>query len=146
MGLVILYEHYGEMARRHLRDFLAKRNNHRCACCGAKTKRFVLDHCHKTGVIRGAICHRCNNGLGMFGDGKEGLIAAMDYLASSPSQAIIANYPPSNWHDGWRRDPLRDKEIVLRKKILAKTKRPKGAAKPKPDQQHVVFEKLRLVS
>lgn len=33
-----------------------------CGICGAPSKH--LDHNHETGFIRGALCHRCNLGLG----------------------------------------------------------------------------------
>ena len=42
--------------------------------------RRTLDHCHKTGLARGFVCHRCNVMIGMAGD-KAGLMtAAARYL------------------------------------------------------------------
>lgn len=41
-----------------------------------------LDHCHRTGVIRGWLCGPCNRGLGAFSDNPEFLRAAADYLDS----------------------------------------------------------------
>ncbi len=39
-----------------------------------------LDHCHKTGKLRGLICWNCNLGLGYFQDSAEVLRKAADYL------------------------------------------------------------------
>ena len=37
-----------------------------CGLCGGESKH--LDHDHKTGKLRGPLCHHCNAGLGMFKD------------------------------------------------------------------------------
>lgn len=52
-------------------------------CSGEGSKRasaFVVDHCHVTDVFRGWLCHKCNRGIGAFGDGVEGLQKAINYL------------------------------------------------------------------
>jgi hypothetical protein len=43
---------------------LAKQDGH-CALCPAvpKTRRLDTDHDHKTGQVRGLLCHRCNRAL-----------------------------------------------------------------------------------
>jgi hypothetical protein len=58
-----------------------------CAICGRKPsgKRPVLciDHCHKTGRIRGLLCMNCNSGLGYFHDNPERMQKAARYLMRS---------------------------------------------------------------
>lgn len=56
-----------------------------CAICKRHQSEFVkklhVDHCHKTNVIRGLLCHNCNLALGRFRDDPEVLQAALEYLA-----------------------------------------------------------------
>ena len=58
-----------------------------CAICGKhqslERKGLCIDHCHKTGVIRGLLCDRCNQGLGRFNDDAELCIKAYTYLRRS---------------------------------------------------------------
>jgi len=35
----------------------------KCACCGG-VRKLVVDHNHKTGVVRGLICNYCNMAIG----------------------------------------------------------------------------------
>jgi hypothetical protein len=58
----------------------------RCAIC--KTDQFrdsrpVVDHCHKTGNVRGLLCHKCNAGIGMFGEEISYVACALQYLEKS---------------------------------------------------------------
>lgn len=43
---------------------LIEQNGH-CALCPStpKTRRLAVDHNHKTGAVRGLLCHRCNRFL-----------------------------------------------------------------------------------
>jgi hypothetical protein len=43
-------------------------------------KQFAVDHCHKTGAIRGLLCYRCNMGLGYFQDNPDFTQSATNYL------------------------------------------------------------------
>ena len=57
-----------------------------CAICGdlpagsSYQNGLVLDHDHDTGKIRGALCGRCNKGLGLLGDNLASLRLAVEYL------------------------------------------------------------------
>lgn len=52
-----------------------------CQLCGSLTAgAYHLDHCHTTGVFRGLLCSKCNNGLGMLGDSIASLEKAIEYL------------------------------------------------------------------
>jgi len=42
-----------------------------------------IDHCHKTGIVRGALCSFCNMGLGHFKDNITSLTNAIKYLKSN---------------------------------------------------------------
>lgn len=39
-----------------------------CACCHRDNLQLVVDHCHKTGKIRGLLCHYCNTALGLLNE------------------------------------------------------------------------------
>ena len=51
-----------------------------CQICSVEHKSLHIDHNHKTGVIRGALCPNCNHGLGKFLDNKKILFSAIKYL------------------------------------------------------------------
>ncbi len=64
-----------------------------CAICGLQEvklsketgipKRLAVDHCHKTGKVRGLLCFHCNSVLGKMKDSIELLESAIDYLKKS---------------------------------------------------------------
>jgi len=55
-------------------NLLLKCQNRRCAICGRRekakinniVKRLAIDHCHKTGKVRGLLCSKCNGTLGWY--------------------------------------------------------------------------------
>lgn len=73
-----------------------------CAICGGietrvdhrtkKVSRLAVDHDHKTGDVRGLLCHHCNNALGSFDDDQDSLISSLLYLAkhsADPSAVLV---------------------------------------------------------
>lgn len=69
---------------------LARLQKYVCAICfkpetvlSKKTlspKALAVDHCHKTGKVRGLLCIRCNSALGLFKEDKCNLENAIKYL------------------------------------------------------------------
>ena len=66
-----------------------KKQNGLCAICNGEgflmdpTKhrtKLVVDHCHKTGVVRGLLCHNCNRALGLFKDDPKAMTNAVSYV------------------------------------------------------------------
>lgn len=57
-----------------------KNQKRKCAICKRWMKKPHLDHNHTTGKLRGALCHKCNVGLGHFDDNPKLLCKALKYL------------------------------------------------------------------
>ena len=62
--------------------------NHQCAVCGTtepggKHGKFMVDHCHTTGRVRGLLCKRCNIALGEVEDNTQVLQSMIEYLQIS---------------------------------------------------------------
>jgi hypothetical protein len=75
--------HYDITLERY-NELLAKQEGV-CAICkklevNSRIKRLVVDHDHKTGKIRGLLCHRCNCGIGYMKDDLQLLQMAIEYL------------------------------------------------------------------
>jgi Recombination endonuclease VII len=52
-----------------------------CIIYGSQ-ENLVVDHCHKTNIVRGMLCNHCNRGLGHFKDDPQLLEFARIYLIS----------------------------------------------------------------
>ncbi len=67
---------------------MVKEQKNRCKICnnapdpnGARQNRNLsIDHCHKTGKVRGLLCHLCNRGIGLFREKEEIMENAIRYL------------------------------------------------------------------
>ena len=45
-------------------DQLQAAQGNRCLICKRSDTKLVVDHCHKSGMVRALLCHGCNNILG----------------------------------------------------------------------------------
>jgi hypothetical protein len=61
---------------------LYKQQDGKCAICGVPkpARKLGVDHNHENGLLRGLLCSRCNNGIGIFQDNTEWLQKSIDYL------------------------------------------------------------------
>lgn len=50
-----------------------------CQSCGS-AERLCIDHNHKTGKVRGVICHKCNSAIGLFNEDIQLMKRAAAYL------------------------------------------------------------------
>jgi len=56
-----------------------------CKICGAikgneKHEKLFVDHCHKTNIVRGLLCGRCNSAISLLRDCPETIRAALFYV------------------------------------------------------------------
>lgn len=68
---------------------MLKAQHGRCAICGKTPeentkdkRRLVVDHNHKTGKVRGMLCHKCNLGL-EWAEKDEWITKALAYLSTA---------------------------------------------------------------
>lgn len=74
-------------------EALLKGQSGKCAICRRGLERFAsagahVDHCHRTGKVRGVLCHTCNKALGYFKDDPALLGRAIRYL-QAPAMATL---------------------------------------------------------
>jgi hypothetical protein len=74
----------------------------RCAICGVRrgvVHHLVVDHCHKTGQVRGYLCRPCNTR-----EGRSGPVPVLIRYRRLHPAAILDVYEPytgRDWLDGW---------------------------------------------
>lgn len=90
-------------------DIMVDEQGGKCAICEQpfnEKRKPQVDHSHKTQKVRGALCGRCNKGLGCFDDDPIRLIKARIYLDTHEGAA-----PPPPPFDGAKADRLALKRL-----------------------------------
>jgi hypothetical protein len=78
-------------------DRLLAEQDGRCAICMVPhSDKWVVDHNHDTGKVRGILCNLCNVGLGHFSDSPESLQAALIYLRPRRDLSSQSGFPLSS--------------------------------------------------
>lgn len=57
----------------------------KCAICAKHFKNnfnLHIDHCHTTGKVRGLLCNKCNQAIGLFGENVAKMRLAIEYLVN----------------------------------------------------------------
>lgn len=72
------YERYGITPEKYKEMF--SNQNGKCAICNKELDNCHIDHCHKTNIVRGLLCIRCNMALGLLKDDINFLKNAIKYL------------------------------------------------------------------
>lgn len=80
-------------------DELFSNQNGCCYICGneetarhnrsKEVQKLAVDHCHKTGKVRGLLCQDCNRGIGKFHDDPIRLQNAINYLTKHMNNSSI---------------------------------------------------------
>jgi len=73
---------------------LLRSQKHRCAICSSTLEssrytKFAVDHCHKTGKVRGLLCTHCNTALGLMKDSVHRFRSALRYLQHNSREDIV---------------------------------------------------------
>lgn len=94
-----LTRHYG-ITREQYYQIIAVQGGG-CGICGAVQgehgKRFPVDHCHKTRLVRGVLCEDCNLLLGKI-ERRAGWLERMEaYIAAVPATKVITTHCDSEW-------------------------------------------------
>ena len=65
-------------------SLLAKSNGSCCICENKPESNFSLhvDHCHRTGAVRGLLCQKCNQAIGLLNDDTKLIAKALEYVLS----------------------------------------------------------------
>lgn len=82
-----LIKEYG-MDFRQLEDML-NAQDHKCKICQADVateRQHHIDHCHTSGIVRGILCNRCNQAIGLMQDSPEILRSAANYLEDASAR------------------------------------------------------------
>ena len=117
----VLIRQYG-IAFRHYRKLFHAQGG-QCAICGLLGKLppnhtaeslLNVDHCHKTGNVRGLLCGHCNRGLGSFRDSVECFKRAIEYLERTGAPTYVPVISPA--------------KVLKRKKRLAARRKKREAA------------------
>ena len=61
-------------------ESMKKAQDGRCYICRRISKRLGVDHDHDTGLVRGMLCWKCNQGLTFFTDSARSLDRAVKYM------------------------------------------------------------------
>jgi hypothetical protein len=78
------------------RELLFAWQDSRCALCGYQCEPLIVDHCHRTALVRGLLCQGCNVMEGRAG--KNGNPRVTAYRSKHPAQMLGLDVVYHNLH------------------------------------------------
>lgn len=90
------------LSHSNVKNLYLKFQENKCAICGEPIYKETakLDHCHRTGKARGALCSGCNMGLGFFKDSTRIMERAIKYV-----EGRLDGHPQFNYIRGDKLNP-----------------------------------------
>ena len=80
-------------------DKMLLHQNNKCAICfnaettvhkkTNKVRDLSVDHCHKTGKVRGLLCGKCNQAIGLLKESPHLLYSAISYLSKQEEKCAV---------------------------------------------------------
>lgn len=62
-------------------DEMLKQQENKCSiCCVDILGKYHIDHCHSSGKVRGLLCSKCNQAIGLLDEDQSKIQSAADYL------------------------------------------------------------------
>ena len=101
-----------------------------CAICKNRLNkkgipyRLAVDHCHKTGLVRGLLCWPCNKGIAILQDDAQRMYNAYKYISE----------PPFTQANGERFTAPGEVGTKVREKLLIKFNAARGVSEVKKDK------------
>lgn len=72
---------------------MCKDQNNTCAVCGihrdSQKRPLAVDHCHKTGVVRGILCTNCNAALGQLKEDIKIMYKLIEYTKEKCNAHVV---------------------------------------------------------
>jgi hypothetical protein len=68
-----------------------------CPICLRRLEFRAVDHCHKTGRVRGVLCRTCNSGIGMLRDDVGNFRRAAEYVQLRFDAAAVTDDIDNPW-------------------------------------------------
>jgi hypothetical protein len=78
-----LMDKYGITVEQY--GYLLEAQEGKCAVCGDEMRPPCVDHCHRSGKVRGLLCSSCNLGIGKLKDSSDVLAKAAAYVRKHAS-------------------------------------------------------------
>jgi hypothetical protein len=62
---------------------ILNKQNFKCVICTTEIQTtYHIDHCHSTGIVRGLLCSKCNQAIGLLQESKIFFLKALQYIES----------------------------------------------------------------